>query len=113
MISKKWLGHVADTAADVARCRLVGPAVSIAKRLARCAGCGAVVASAETVRGQGELAACWRFQEALQLEGGADVGAYALPPLAAAQYSKQQGAAPLPLPPQQDPPPSATRQHSE
>jgi hypothetical protein len=66
--------------------RLVGPAVSVAKRLARSAARGAVLASVEAVRGQGHLAHLWRFQEAAQLADGTAVGAYSLPLLAASQY---------------------------
>ena len=87
--------------------------MSIARRLARCAACGVVVVSAETLRRQGGLARAWRFQEALQLGRGNAVGAYTLPTLAAAQYAPQQRLPLWPLLPDEDPTPMPTRQQSE
>ena len=66
--------------------RLVGPAISVAKRLARTARRGAILASVEVVRGQGEANRFNGFQEAAPLSSGTAVGAYMLPLLAFRQY---------------------------
>ncbi len=85
-----WVGtpNAANTGACAWR-RLVGPALTVAKRLSQHAPWGGLLASKEAVREQGELAASWRFQEALRVDSGGLVDAYALQMRAVFGYARR------------------------
>ena len=89
-IQPMWVGtpNAANTGACAWR-RLVGPALTVAKRLSQHAPWGGLLASKEAVREQGELAASWRFQEALRVDSGGLVDAYALQMRAVFGYARR------------------------
>lgn len=73
-------------------CRMAGPAVSVAKALAKLAPWDGILASDDVVSGQLQLAELWQRTQPMPLAWGGSVQTYLLPVQAAPAYAQHPSA---------------------